>query len=137
MNMIIPGSVVIHSLEVSGTAYWDYCHYINRVAGENAVMRGQRVPEPYGTKYLFQDQVFRFTYIVSEYGNEKFRVEVHRSAWDKLPSDVNPLMVNDGTEWNYVYDYSDSRDTLTFHLPGSWFELLVNYELPITDPLVS
>lgn len=137
MNMIIPGLVACRSLEVSGTVYWDYCHCVNRVAGENALRRGQRVSELYRTKYVFQDRTFRFTYIVSEYGNEKFRVEVHRSAWDKLPPDVNPLMVNDGTEWNYVYDYSDSRDTLTFHLPGSWFELLANYELPIPDPLES
>lgn len=134
MNMIIPGLVAARSLEVSGTAYWNYCRYVNRIASENAIMRGQCIPERYGTKHKFQDRVFRFTFIISDYGSEKFRVEVHRSVWNELPPDVNPLMVNEGTEWNYVYDYADADDTLTFHLPGSWSELLANYELPIPEP---
>lgn len=119
-----PGLVAIpDTLNVDGTPYYDYCSYINKIILDTAVRRGAQTYDG----YIYMDNCVRFLYIDSDYGNDKYCIEVNRSVWDDIPSNINPFMVNEGGVWNLVYEYQDCRDVLLFHIPGSWVNILARY----------
>ena len=64
----------------------------------------------------------------SDYGIAKYKIDIHRSVWDSISEGINPLMVNEGGAWNWVYYYSESREELSLYIPGEWDEIVFDFE---------
>ena len=128
-NLNIPGIVAgLKTMQISETPFTGYCELINSIVMKMASAKGKRIfIDVANTAYVYEDGNVRFTYIDSDYGNDKYRVEVNRSVWDDIPEGINPFMVNEGSDYNYVYEYMVSREILMFHLPGNWLDFVKRY----------
>ena len=127
--MKVPEIITMRSLKI-GLEYAEYCALINTVIRETTITKGAWRPDKTwsGDVYVYQDANVKMSFRNSTYGNDHYLLEVHRSVWNDLPGSVNPFMINEGGPWNFVYHFQDGRQVLLFHLPGQWFNVLVqNY----------
>ncbi len=124
--MKVPGTVIgLKSVEVDGGEYEPFCDLICGIVKKTALKKGSRRDD---RTYVYNNSDLKLTYIDSGY-NDKFRVEIHKSVWNEIPADINPFMVNEGTEWNLVFELQDSSSKrLQFHLPGWWVNLVIMNE---------
>lgn len=124
-----PGIVAdLKSMPIRNTPFTDYCELINSIVLKMASTRGKRkFINIATTAYVYEDGYVKLTYIDSEYGNDKYCVEINRSIWDDIPEGINPFLVNEGSDYNLVYEYILSREQLLFHLPGNWLDFVKQY----------
>lgn len=122
-----PEIVLFKAKILTNTEEIAYCDYINSIIKKICLGRGRHVPSYnfYGDVYVFKDINISLTYMDSDYGNDKYHLEIAPEVWDEIPSGIDRNIVFD-EGYNLVYSFQDSPDrkVLNWHLPGSWIQFI-------------
>lgn len=105
-----------------------YCHFLNDIIRYLSIKKGESSVSPKfsGTNYVYTGNGLRCTYNDSDYGNDRYHLEISADIWNDVPDDINYETVFD-EGYNLVYSFQDSpdRQVLLQHIPGTWINFLL------------
>jgi len=123
---------MFNTMHIADKDELDYCHFLNDIIRRLAVNMGIASVSPKfsGTNYVFKGNGLRCTYNDSDYGNDRYHLEISSDVWNDVPDDINYETVFD-EGYNLVYSFQDSpdRQVLLQHIPGTWISFILNTEL--------